>query len=207
MADVYSTTFTPPSPIPLRRPPSIQKAGAPKLAFYPGVHPAFIGTVDEPGGNLGELAQGNQDNTLWAGAYRGFVQYPREISANNRPSPGLASSDSVTEFVWGMVQSIFGRKPNSSRPSNANFFASDPLQFKSNGGGFVAGIGGGGVSLAGMTPSGAWSFVTPGTAVVQPVYRQQYKGAVLPTMTTKDLQQSTIYNPLPSFGNVVPRLP
>lgn len=206
MTDVYNVTFTPPAPIPLRRGP-IQKAGQPKLAFFPGQHPAFQGQLDEVTPNLDRLAMADQDNTQWAGAYRGSVAYPREISANNRPSPPFESSDSVTEFIWGMVNAIIGRKPNSSRPSNANFFASDPMQFKSVGGGFVCGIGGGGVSLNGMVPSGAWSFVTPGTAVVQPVYRQQYKAAVLPTMTTKDLQASTIYNPLPAFGNVVPRLP
>lgn len=206
MASVYTQTFTPPSPIPLRRGP-LQKAGGQKLAFFTGTHPAFQGQKDEAAPNTDRLALAEQDNTQWAGAYRGFVQYPREIAAANHPSPPIASSDSVTEFIWGMVNAITGRKPNSSRPSNNNFFASDPMQFKSIGGGFVAGIGGGGVSLNGMVPSGAWSFVTPGTAVVQPVYRQQYKAAMNPTMTTKDLQASTIYNPLPSFGNVVPRLP
>lgn len=198
----------PGSPIPLRRGP-LAKAAPTKLAFMPGPYPPFMGAgpVEEPYPNTDRLGMADQDNTIWAGAYRGFNQYPREISANNQPIGRSASSDSVTEYVWGMAQSIFGRQPLSSRQANGNFFASDPMQFKSNGGGFVAGIHGGGVSLAGMTPSGAWSFMTPGTPVVKPVYSQHYWMPVNPTMTTKDLQASSIYNPLPSFSTVTPTLP
>lgn len=199
---------SPPSPIPLRR-ASFGRPGGPKLAFMPGRHPAFQGENDERYPNTDSLAMADQDNTTWAGAYRGSVQYPREICATNKPTALAGSTDSVTEYVWGMGNDggIFGRQPLSSRRANGNFFASDPMQFKSVGGGFVAGIHGGGVSLNGMVPSGAWGFLTPGTAIVRPVYRQNYYSPVNPTMTTKDLQTSSIYNPLPAFGNVVNKLP
>lgn len=201
--------FSPPSPIPLRR-AAFGRPGGPKLAFLPGPHPAFQGQVNEQYPNTDYLAMADQDNTQWAGAYRGSVQYPREISANNRPLIMPGSTDSVTEYVWGMGNNggIFGRQPLSSRHANGNFFASDPMQFTSVGGGFCCGMqGGGGVTLDGATPAGGWSFLTPGTNVVRPVYRQNYYGPVNPTMTTKDLQTSSIYNPLPAFGNVVNKLP
>lgn len=166
-----------------------------------------MGIVNEQFPNQDALAMTDQDNTQWAGAYRGFTQYPREISANDRPTHLAGATDSVTEFVWGMYGNPVGREPLSSRLPKANFFASDPQQFKSNGGGFLAGCHGGGVSLDGMTPSGAWSFLTQGTKVIQAVYRQNYYGPVNPTMTTKDLQASSIYNPLPAFGVITPKLP
>lgn len=201
--------FTPPDPIPLRRAPYI-RPGAPKLAFMPGKHPAYQGENDERYPNTDPLAMADQDNTTWAGAYRGFVQYPREISANNKPIAVAASSDSVTEYVWGMGNNggVFGRQPLSSRQANGNFFASDPAQFQSVGGGFCCGMsGGGGVTLDGAVPAGGFSFLTQGTDVVRPVYRQNYYGPVNPTMTTKDLQTASVYNPLPAFGTVVPKLP
>jgi hypothetical protein len=174
----------------------------------PGKHPAFEGQVDQTYPNTDRLAMAEQDNTQWAGAYRGFVAYPREISANNRPLSLPGSTESVTEFVWGMVNAVIGRKPNSSRPANGNFFASDPMQFGSVGGGFLSGMsGGGGCTLQGATPAGAFSFLTPGTNIVRPVYRQNYYGPINPTMSTKDLQASSVYNPIPAFGSVVPKLP
>jgi len=205
MAFDVTVAFAPPQPVPLGRGP-VQKLGQQKLAFIPGRHPAFEGEVQvvDADARYG-LALTPQSNTIWAGAFRGKEQYPREIRATNRPAPPFASTDSVTH--WTPETGKVGVRPLSSRPMNANFVATDPQQFQSNGGGFLAGMGGGGVSLQGMVPSGAWSFVTPGTAVVSAVYRQQYKAMVAPTMTTKDLQASTIYNPLPSFGTVVPRLP
>lgn len=180
-------------------------AGGQKLAFFRGPHPAFAGDI-YPNAK-GSLAMPDQDNTQWAGAYRGSVQYPREISANNHDQWLGAAPESMTQFLWGVINNVRGVVATSSRLGTANFFASDPMQFKSNGGGFVAGIHGGGISLNGMVPSGAWSFVTPGTAIVRPVYRQNYYGPVNPTMTTKDLQASSIYNPLPAFGTTVPTLP
>lgn len=200
--------FEPPSPIPLRR-GSFARPARPKLAFMRGPHPAFTGSDTETAPNTDRLAMFEQDNTQWAGAYRGSVAYPREISANNRPLIRPASTESITEFVWGMFNAVIGRQPLSSRQANGNFFASDPMQFGSVGGGFVSGMsGGGGVTLEmGAVPAGGFSFLTPGTNIVRPTYRQNYYGPVNPTMTTKDLNAGTIYNPLPAFGTVVPRLP
>jgi hypothetical protein len=175
-----------------------------------GPHPAYEAAGESQSPNTDKLALGDQDNTQWAGAYRGSVQYPREIAAANHPIAVAASSDSVTEYVWGMGNSggVFGRQPLSSRRATGNFFGSDPMQFQSVGGGFCCGLsGGGGITLGGWAPAGGWSFLTPGTNVVRPVYRQNYYGPVNPTMTTKDLQTASIYNPLPAFGTVAPKLP
>jgi hypothetical protein len=197
--------YASPPPIPLRQGPFTPGMGK-KLAFFRGPHLAFEAQRDVVP-NTDRLARSDQDNTYWAGAYEGFVNYPREISANNRESPPFASADSITK--WSPETGVVGVKPVTSRRMNANFFASDPQQFGSVGGGFLSGMsGGGGVDYeTGMMPAGAWSFLTPGTLVVRPVYRQNYYGPVNPTMTTKDLQTSSIYNPLPAFGTVVPRLP
>lgn len=198
------TSFMPaPVAIPMNRSP-LPMHRAPKLAFMRGLHPAYQAENDP--GNSDRLARGNPDNTIFAGAYSGFVQYPREISADNRPSAMAMSTDSVTR--WTPETGTFGVHPLSSRPANANFFASDPQQFGSVGGGFCKGMDGGGVDLVlGGTPSGQFSFLTPGTDILRPVYRQAMYGPINPTMSTKDLQASSVYNPIPAFSTLVPKLP
>jgi len=198
--------YVPPSPIPLRRGGAGNNYMGGKLAFFTGKHPAFEGQ-DDVVPNTDRLSMAEQDNTQWAGAYRGYVNYPREIAVTNRDTSLGPAPNSNTRFTWGMTGNPQECVPASSRWPNANFFASDPMLFKSSGGGFVAGIGGGGISLNGMVPSGAWSFLTPGTPIVRPVYRQNYYGPVNPTMSTKDLQASSVYNPVPAWSTRTPTLP
>lgn len=122
--------------------------------------------------------------TLWGEAIRNSIFYPEQTIVSQAPTFLDPATDSVT--AWNR-EGTFSPVPLPVQPARANFYGTAPHMF---GPPMAVGVN-------------AWDYLS-GHRVE---HAQRLYGPVTRPMRSTVLYPSTVYNPLPPFGQVAPKLP